>query len=155
MEIKADDDAQIQEKLSELREDYESDSYADLMTRVALFFYMEDDDDRTIACLRSAVDRDPDDVRARFLLARTLMKSGDYRSGGRELEHASDLDSVQLASPNWANNNLYYIGYALFKTGRFKEAAEAFRGAQNLINIWGDAIVLKRFHLHQGFAWHL
>ncbi len=155
MEIKADKDAKIQQKLAELREDYEDDSPCDLMTRVALFFYMANDTKRTTTCLRAAVDHDPEDVRARFLLARTLIKSGLYREGGKELEISSEIDSVALGSPTWANNNLYYIGYALFRTGRYKEAAEAFRGAQNLINIWGDALTLKRFHLHQGFAWHL
>ena len=92
---------------------------------------------------------------ARFLLARTLIEDGQYREGGKELEIVSDIDSVALASPTWANNNLYYIAYALFKTGRYKEAAEAFLGAQHLINIWADALTLKHFHLHQGFAWHL
>lgn len=155
MEINANKDAKIQQKLAELKEDYEDDSHCDLMTRVALFFYMGNDTKRTIASLESAVLSDPEDVRARFMLARTLIKDGRFRDGGKELEIASEIDSVALASPTWANNNLYYISYALFKTGRYKEAAEAFLGAEHLINIWGDALTLKRFHLHQGFSWHL
>ncbi|MFT7616542.1 MAG: tetratricopeptide (TPR) repeat protein [Planctomycetota bacterium] len=155
MEIKANKDAKIQQKLAELTEDYEDDSQCDLLTRVALFFYMANDTKRTIASLKAAVASDPEDVRARFLLARTFMKEGRYRDGGKELEIVSDIDSVALGSPTWANNNLYYIGYALFQTDRYKEAAEAFLGAQHLINIWGDAMTLKRFHLHQGFSWHL
>ncbi len=155
MENKAEKDAKIREKLAELRESYEDDSDCDLMTRVALYFYMAHDTKRTLTCLNAAVAYDPEDVRARFLLARTLLKEGRYKDGGKELEIVSDIDSVALASPTWANNNLYYIGYALFKTGRFKEAAEALKGAQHLINIWGNPLTLKKFHLHQGFAWHL
>ncbi|MCB9833463.1 MAG: hypothetical protein H6807_13420 [Planctomycetes bacterium] len=155
MNIRADKDPRIQEKLAELREEEAGEREADLLVDVAMYFDMIGDSPRTIAALEAAVAAAADDTRPRFLLARCLIKAGRWRDGGKELEIVSDMDSVEVASPRWQSNNLYYIAYALFNTGRYKEAAEAFRAADVLVSIWGDPLVLKRFHLHQGFAWHL
>ncbi len=155
MSIRADKDPKIQGKLRELREEEAGDDEADLLVDVAMYFDMTGDSPRTIAALEAAVERAPDDVRPRFLLARCLIKARRWREGGKQLEIVSDMDAVELANPRWQSNNLYYIAYALFHIGRYKEAAEAFRAADVLVSIWGDPLVLKRFHMHQGFCWHL
>ncbi|MCA9321492.1 MAG: hypothetical protein KDB53_12185 [Planctomycetes bacterium] len=155
MEIDAQTDAQIREKLAELEEDYPEDDAASLYAAVAEYFDLAGDLERALAAQRQAAVLEPDSATQLFLHARALLKLGRWRDGGKILETCSDIDSVALAGRHWANNNLYYIAYALFNVGRYKEAAEGFRGAQNLINIWTDPLVLKRFHLHQGWSWHL
>ena len=155
MEISAEKDARIQRKFAELRDDYPEDGDAALYANVAEYFDLEGDDARALSSQRRAAELQPDSAIQHFLLARLLLKCGRWRDGGKELEICSEIDSVELAGRHWSNNNLYYIAYALYHVGRFKEAAEAFRGAQALINIWTDPLVLKRFHLHQGFCWHL
>ncbi|MEZ6196293.1 MAG: tetratricopeptide repeat protein [Planctomycetota bacterium] len=110
---------------------------------------------RAVAAARKVVEMAPDSVDAHFRLATLLLKNEQWRDGGRELEVCADLDTVELASRHWSRNGLYYIAYALFNIGSFKEASEAFRGAQNLIDTWGDPYILKRFHWHQGMSLHL
>jgi len=149
-------DVAIRRKHGELREAFPDDPESTVYTAVADYFELTGDLERAIAALeRAAKLAPPEDARTRFILARTLLKAGRYRDGGRELEICSEIDSVELAGRAYYDNNLYYLGYALFNVGRYKEAAEALRGAQNLVNIWVDPLVLKRFHLHQGWAWHL
>lgn len=155
MAIKVDTDNKIQVKLAEVKEAYEGESDAAHFANVAEYFELAADLPRTLACLERAVELDDESARMHFLLARTLLKAGRWRDGGKELEVCSEIDSVELAGRQYHDNNLYYLGYALFLTDRYKEAAEAFRGAQNLIRIWVDPLVLKRFHFHQGLAWHL
>ncbi|MEE9392091.1 MAG: hypothetical protein V3W41_06270 [Planctomycetota bacterium] len=109
---------------------------------------------RTLAAARLVIELDPQSAIAHFELAKYLIKSGDYLEGGKQLEVCSELDSVEVAGRRWQNNNLYYIAYVFFNLGRYQEAADAFRGAQNLIDIWSDPVVLKNFLWHQGFALH-
>lgn len=148
-------DPKIRAKVAELSEEFESASESQLFAGAADFFDQTGDLERAIRAMQESVRLDPDSARHHFVLARLLLKAGRFRDGGKELEICSELDSVELAGRAYHDNNLYYLGYALFNVGRYKEAAEAFRGAQSLVNIWTDPLVLKRFHLHQGFAWHL
>lgn len=154
MPAKEANDPLIQEKLAELRDAYEHDTDAGLYNAVAEYFDLEGDQKRAILAAKEATSLEPDSASHHFALARHLLKAGRYRDGGQELEICSEIDSVLMAGRTYSENNLYYLGYALYNVERYKEAAEAFRGAQNLINIWQDPMVLKRFHQHQGFAWH-
>lgn len=148
-------DPKIRAKLAALADEFEGASRAKLYAHAADFFAHTGDLDRAIRSMESAVRAEDGSAIFHFGLAKLLLQAGRFREGGKQLEICSEIDSVALASRTYHENNLYYLAYALFNVGRYKEAAEAFRGAQNLINIWVDPLVLKHFHLHQGFAWHL
>ncbi len=154
MDIEATRDPGIQEKLAELRDDYPNDNEAGLYAAVADFFELEDDMDRVMACQEQAVALAPNDAEHVFRLARSLLKREKWKEGGKMLERCSDLDALSLAGRHWSVNNMYYLAYALFNVGRYKEAAEAFAAALEIIDIWGDARILKNLHLHAGWAWH-
>ena len=154
MKISWENDTQIQAQLQRFLEEREDKSIAAALRDAGECLEMEGDLPRALACLEASIELEPTSALTSFLRARCLLREGHYRKGGKELEACSEMDSLTLASRSWHDNNLYYIGYALFNVGQFKEAAEALRGAQNLINIWFDPLVLKRFHFHQGLAWH-
>jgi tetratricopeptide (TPR) repeat protein len=154
MKISSDNDEQIQGQLGRFLSERDDNSISAALRDAGEFFEMEGDLPRALSCLSASLDLEPNSALASFLRARCLLRQGHYRKGGKELEACSEMDSLTLASRSWHDNNLYYIGYALFNVGQYKEAAEAFRGAQNLINIWFDPLVLKKFHFHQGQAWH-
>ena len=155
MKIDADKDAQIAAKYADLEETWEDDSEAARFAAVSEYFDMSGDLRRATVCMEKASRLESDSARYHFRLARLHIKAQRYREGGRELEVSSEIDSVELAGRRHTENNLYYIGYALFHVGRYLEAAEALRGADGLVDTWSDPLVLKRFHLHQGFSWHL
>ena len=116
--MNADTDIRIREKYTDLASDYEDTPAPTLYVAVAEFFDLEGDGSRSLACYEKAASLAQDDARTRFLYARALIKAGKYREGGKELEECSDIDSVELASRIYYENNLYYISYALFHIGR-------------------------------------
>jgi tetratricopeptide (TPR) repeat protein len=155
MAIDIDKDKLARELYEELRGDLAAEIDRRVYDHMTEHFVAEGDFDRALATAQRVAELDPESAAARFRLAKLLLRAERWREGGRELEASAELDSVALADRHWAGNNLYFIAYALFNTGQYKEAAEAFRGAQNLIDTWTDPTVLKYFHWHQGMALHL
>jgi tetratricopeptide (TPR) repeat protein len=122
---------------------------------VAEAFDLAGDGARTIRALEKACLQNPDWAKHHLQLAKAFLRARDWSRALRELEICADLDESGLRSEVFSENILYYLGYALFGDRRYKEAAEAWRGALNVIQFWANPEPLKDFHLHRGWAHHL
>lgn len=122
---------------------------------VAEAFDLVGDGARTIEALRRARHINPDWGRHRLMLAKAHLRGRQWEEAVAELEACADLDASGCDQTFFAENVLYYLGYALFGLGRYKEAAEAWRAADLSISFWRSPEPLKDFHLHRGWAHHL
>jgi len=122
---------------------------------VAEAFDMVGDGPRTIVALEQARAINPEWGRHRLQLGKAYLRCKTWRHAIAELQACSELDSSGCDGFFFAENVLYYMGYALFGEELFKEAAEAWRGADSYIQFWRNPEPLKDFHLHRGWAHHL
>lgn len=149
------DDEQLREKFTEYRTLYSTDPDDHIWGAVAEAFDMVGDGPRTFSALERAKALNPEWGKHRLQLAKACIRAKDWNKALIELEACADLDASGLDSTFFAENYLYYLGYAMFGATRYKEAAEAWRGADHVISYWRNPEPLKDFHLHRGWAHHL
>lgn len=118
-------------------------------------FNEEGDGPRTIAAYKQAIAFNSEWGRWHLALAKACLRAKRFPEAILHLERCAELESSGCESQTFSENVLYYLGYALFGVRRFKEAAEAWRGAETSIKTWGHPEPLKDFHLHRGWAYHL
>jgi tetratricopeptide (TPR) repeat protein len=126
-----------------------------LWAAVAEAFDIAGDGRRSVLALERARELNPEWGRHRLQLAKAFLRHQQWGRAIRELDACAELDSSGCDQTFYAENILYYLGYALFGSGQYKEAAEAWRGADNVIEYWKTPEPLKDFHLHRGWAHHL
>src|SRR5262245_42675125 len=118
-------------------------------------FNEEGDGPRTIAAYKQAIAINPEWGRWHLSLAKASIRARRFPEAIVNLERCAELESSGCESQAFSENVLYYLGYALFGAERYKEAAEAWRGAETSIKTWGHPEPLKDFHTHRGWAYHL
>lgn len=148
-------DPVLMAKFKEYKQLYSTDPDDRIWAAVAEAYDLAGDGRRTIAALERAMKLNPDWGKHRLHLAKAYLRAKEWMKAMRELEACADLDGSGCRNEYFSENFLYYLGYALFGAGRFKEAAEAWRGADGVISYWGQPEPLKDFHLHRGWAHHL
>ena len=149
------DDRVLLEKFSEYREMCPSDPEDRIWAAVSEAFDMVGDGARTVASLELATAINPEWGRHRLQLAKAHIRKKEWMRAVSDLDRCADLDASGCDSTFFAENPLYYVGYALWGQGLYKEAAEAWRGAANVVRYWRNLEPLKDFHLHRGWAYHL
>ncbi len=117
MKISPEKDAKIQKQLAHFKAERGNDSNAAAYRDSGEFFEVNNDLPRAIACLTIALEQEPDSALTAFLRGRCLLRQGHYSDGGKDLEACAEMDSLTAAGRSWHDNNLYYIGYALFNVG--------------------------------------
>jgi tetratricopeptide (TPR) repeat protein len=117
-------------------------------------FNEEDDGPRTIGAYKQAIAVNPEWGRWHLDLAKAYLRAKRFPEAIVHLERCAELGSSGCQNQTFHENVLYYLGYALFGVSRFKEAAEAWRGAETTIKSWRHPEPLKDFHLHRGWAYH-
>ena len=148
-------DAQLVAKFREYRALADDEHEDRIWSAVAEAFDMAGDGTRTIAALERARDLNPDWGRHHMLLAKAYLRAHRPDDAIQELQICDELESSGLDPSHFSENIFYYLGYALFAGGRYKEAAEAWRAADDGVEFWRNAEPLKDFHLHRGWAHHL
>ncbi|MAG56297.1 MAG: hypothetical protein CMJ83_08410 [Planctomycetes bacterium] len=151
----APDDEVLLAKHQEYTRLYSTDPDDRIWGAVAEAFDLVGDGRRTMAALERAVSINPDWGRHRLDLAKAYLRSNQWVRAASELDKCADLDASGCRANFFAECYLYYLGYALYGAQRFKEAAEAWRGADHVISYWGTTEPLKDFHTHRGWAYHL
>lgn len=149
------DDVQLIKKFNEYQKHYSTDPEDRIWAAVAEAFNLAGDGRRTISALERASKLNPDWGKHHLELAKAYIRAKEWMKAMRELELCADLDGSGCRHAFYAENFLYYLGYSLFGARRYKEAAEAWRGAEGVIQYWGSPEPLKDFHLHRGWAHHL
>ncbi|HMS17501.1 MAG TPA: hypothetical protein PKA37_11720 [Planctomycetota bacterium] len=109
----------------------------------------------TLVSWENAIRCQPEWGKYHLFLAKAHLRARNWRGALAAIEACADLNSSGLREEVFSENLMYYLGYALFLAGRYKEAAEAWKGADNVIQYWGAPEPLKDFHLHRGWAHHL
>ena len=148
-------DAILMAKLREYSALCPTDPEDRVWAAVAEAFDLAGDGPRTIKSLQMACELNPDWGRHHLMLAKAYLRNHDWMKAIQSLEACADLDGSGCDSTFFAENILYYMGYALFGQRLYKEAAEAWRGADNFIEYWRNPEPLKDFHMHRGWAYHL
>jgi tetratricopeptide (TPR) repeat protein len=148
-------DELLQQKYEEYKRLYSTDPEDRIWSAVAEAFNMAGDGRRSVAALERAIALNADWGRHHLDLAKTYLQAKQWMKAARSLDRCADLDASGCRNEFFAESYLYYLGYALFGAKRFKEAAEAWRGADHVIRYWGTPEPLKDFHLHRGWAHHL
>jgi tetratricopeptide (TPR) repeat protein len=118
-------------------------------------FDEDGDGPRTIAAYKQAIAVNPEWGRWHLSLAKAYLRARRFPEAIVHLQSCAELESSGCDGQAFSENVLYYLGYALFAAARYKEAAEAWRGAETSIKKWGHPEPLKDFHLHRGWAYHL
>lgn len=117
-------------------------------------FNEDGDGPRTISAYKQAIAVNPEWGRWHLDLAKAYLRAKRFPEAIVHIERCAELGSSGCQNQNFHENVLYYLGYALFGVRRFKEAAEAWRGAETTIKSWRHPEPLKEFHLHRGWAYH-
>ncbi|MSR75288.1 MAG: hypothetical protein EXS14_07455 [Planctomycetes bacterium] len=142
-------------KFAEYRALYPSEHEDRIWAAVAEYFAMKGDGPRTLLTWEKARTLNAEWGPHRLGFAKALIRAHKWMEAVHELEACAELDSSGLKPECFDENDLYFLGYALFGAKRFKEASEAWRAAGNSIRYWADAQPLKHFHMHRGWACHL
>lgn len=145
----------LQAKFQEYQRMYSTDPEDRIWAAVAEAFNLAGDGPNTIAALEHAVELHHEWGRHHLDLAKAHLRAGHWMEAAKELEVCAELDASGCREEFYAENFLYYLGYALFGAQKFKEAAEAWRAADHVVNYWGSPEPLKDFHMHRGWAYHL
>ncbi|HYC77107.1 MAG TPA: tetratricopeptide repeat protein [Planctomycetota bacterium] len=148
-------DRKMRERYLKYREMFPDQNEDRCWVAVGESFGLEGDGARTLAALKQATAINPEWGKWQLELAKAYLRAKRYAEALKALEKCDELDSSGCDKNWYAENVLYYLGYALFGLKRFKEAAEAWRGAESAITKWGAPEPLKDFHLHRGWAHHL
>jgi tetratricopeptide (TPR) repeat protein len=149
------EDKLLQAKYEEYRSMWSTDPSDRIWAAVAEAFDLTGDGQRTIAAREKAASLNPEWGRHQLELAKAFIRARQWTKALKALDTCADLDGSGCDSSFYAENVLYYLGYTLFAMARYKEAAEAWRGADNVIQFWRSPEPLKEFHLHRGWAHHL
>lgn len=149
------DDPILQAKFQEYRDLYSTDPVDRIWAAVADAFDFAADGRHTIAAREKAASLNPEWGKHHLELAKAYLRARHPVKALASLETCGDLDASGCDTSFYAENVLYYLGYALFGMKRYKEAAEAWRGADNSIIFWRAPEPLKEFHLHRAWAHHL
>jgi tetratricopeptide (TPR) repeat protein len=149
------EDRTLIDKYEEYATLYSTDPADRVWAAVAEAFDLAGDGKRTVAALEKACRLNSEWGKHRLQLAKAYLRMKDWGRAIRELMACDELDASGLKTDVFSENVLYYLGYAMFGAGRYKEAAEAWRGALNVVQFWGNPEPLKDFHLHRGWAHHL
>lgn len=149
------DDSALQAKFQEYRELYPSEADDRVWSAVADAFDLAGDGARVLGALEIAISINPEWGRHHLAAARAWLRAGRQDHALAALETCADLDGSGLKRDVYSESIVYYLGYALFGAGRFKEAAEAWRAADLDVAYWGSPEPLKDFHLHRGWAHHI
>ena len=134
---------------------YSTDPDDRIWAAVAEAFNLAGDGRNTIAALEHAVELNREWGRHHLDLAKAHLRANQWMEAARELEIAADLDASGCREEFYSENVLYYLGYSLFGAGQYKEAAEAWRAADHVVQYWGNPEPLKDFHTHRAWAYHL
>lgn len=145
----------LKQKYAEYRRRYPSYGEDRIWATVAEAFDLAGHGAETVAAWDLAIRINPEWGRYHLGLAKAHLRSRNWAEAMASLERCADLNSSGMKDDLFSENLLYYLGYALFGSGRYKEAADAWRGADNAIQYWGSPEPLKDFHLHRGWAHHL
>lgn len=151
----AQNDPKLVEKFQEIRALYPDGPEDRVWSAVAEAFDLAGDGPRMLAALERCTALNPEWGAHHLAMAKARLRAHQWMHSLKALERASELDGSGLRREVFSENVLYYLGYALFGAGRYKEAAEAWRGADRDIQYWRSADPLKDFHLHRGWAHHL
>jgi len=148
-------DDQLRAKFQEYQRLYSTDPDDRIWSAVAEAFSIVGDRARTIGACEQAVLINPEWGRHHLDLAKSYLRAKEWVLATNALQRCAELDASGCRSEHFSESFLYYLGYALFGAGRYKEAAEAWRGGDHVINYWGAPEPLKDFHQHRGWAYHL
>lgn len=151
----APDDHVLLAKFAEYQRMYSTDPEDRIWAAVAEAFSMAGDGRHTIAALERARALNPEWGKHYLDLAKARLRAHQWMAAAEELERCAELDASGCREDFYAESFLYYLGYALFGAERYKEAAEAWRAADHVVQFWGNPEPLKDFHLHRGWAYHL
>jgi tetratricopeptide (TPR) repeat protein len=147
-------DRKMRERFLKYREMFPEQSEDRCWVAVAESFGLERDGARTLAAFKQAVAINPEWGKWQLELAKAYLRAKRFGDALVSLTRAEELDASGCNQNWYAENVLYYLGYALFGLGRYKEAAEAWKGAELMIQKWGAPEPIKDFHLHRGWAHH-
>jgi tetratricopeptide (TPR) repeat protein len=148
-------DEKIRERFQRYRDLFPEEHQDRCWAAVGDSFNEEGDGPRTISAYKQAIAVNPEWGHWHLDLAKAYLRAKRYHEAIRHLERVAELGSSGCQNQGFSENVLYYLGYALFGVRRFKEAAEAWRGAETTIKRWQHPEPLKDFHLHRGWAYHL
>ena len=149
------DAGDLRQKFLEFRELLPKESEDRIWATVAQAFDEAGRGPATVAAWEHAIRVNPEWGAHHLGLAKAYLRGHRWEEALLALETCAELDSSGLRNELFSENIVYYLGYALFGAGRYKEAAEAWRGADATILYWGSPEPLKEFHLHRGWAHHL
>ncbi|MAB90715.1 MAG: hypothetical protein CMJ90_14835 [Planctomycetes bacterium] len=153
--MEAHDDQVLRAKYHEYQRMYSTDPEDRIWAAVAEAFGMAGDGPHMMAALERAVMVNPEWGKHHLDLAKARLQAHQWMSAAEALERCADLDASGCRGDFFAESFLYYLGYAMFGSLRYKEAAEAWRAADHVIQFWGNPEPLKDFHLHRAWAYHL
>jgi tetratricopeptide (TPR) repeat protein len=145
----------VKQKFAEFKNRYPTEPEDRIWASVAEAFDLAGRGPETIVSWENAIRCNPEWGKYHLSLAKAYLRGRQWLDALASIEACADLDSTGLRDEVFSENLIYYLGYALFGAGRFKEAAEAWKGADNAIQFWGAPEPLKDFHLHRGLAHHL
>jgi tetratricopeptide (TPR) repeat protein len=148
-------DRKMRERFLKYREMFPEQAEDRCWYAVGESFGLEGDGARTLAALKQATSINPEWGKWQLELAKAYLRARRFADALKSLTRAEGLDASGCNQTWYADNVLYYLGYALFGLARYKEAAEAWRGAEMTILKWGAPEPIKDFHLHRGWAYHM
>ncbi len=155
MKLSPASDPKLREQFQRYREMFPHEYEDRCWVAVAEYFDLQNDEKRTISAFKQAILLNPEWGKWHLDLAKAYMRAKKLPEAIHHLERCAELSSSGCQNAYFAENVLYYLGYALFMLKRYKEAAEAWRGAETTITSWRHPEPLKDFHLHRGWAYHL
>ncbi len=147
-------DRKMRERFLKYREMFPEQGEDRCWMAVAESFGLEGDGARTLSAYKQATAINPEWGKWQIELAKAYLRAKRFGDALVALTRAEELDASGCNHGWYAENVLYYLGYALFGLQRYKEAAEAWKGAEMTIQKWGAPEPIKDFHLHRGFAYH-
>jgi tetratricopeptide (TPR) repeat protein len=145
----------LKDKFADYQERFPDERDDRIWAAVAEAFALTGDGPRTLLAWERARTLNPEWSPHRLGYAKALIRAHQWMKAVHELQTCSELEDEGLDPERFENSDLYYLGYALFGAGRFKEASDAWRAAGNRIKFWGNPDPLKHYHLHRGWALHL